>query len=448
MPAREFNFDGLVGPTHNYAGLSSGNIASLENRGAVSNPRAAALEGLAKMRTLAEFGLAQAVLPPQQRPDLESLRRLGFGGDRATLLASVPDTFLAACSSASAMWTANAATVAPSADTLDGRVHLVPANLHAKFHRSIEPSQTTRTLRAIFADPAHFEVHEPLPSHADFADEGAANHTRLANDHATAGIHLFAWGRGYGAAEPERFAARQSLKASEAVARLLRLPAERVVFAQNTPTAIDAGVFHNDVIAVGNTNTLLLHEDAFVAQHDLLEVLATHITNFQAIVVPRAACSLEEAVASYLFNSQLLTMPDGSVALLAPSDVRSTPRVSELLDSLLAAPNRLRAVFTQDLRQSMRNGGGPACLRLRVVLRSDEADALSGSVRFDATDALESNRPGYVTYGALRRWIERHYRDRLDPSDLRDLTFVDETNTALDELTSILGLGSIYPFQT
>ena len=59
--AREFNFDGLVGPSHNYAGLSFGNVASFSNVKSASNPKQAALQGLAKMRALAgKYGMADS----------------------------------------------------------------------------------------------------------------------------------------------------------------------------------------------------------------------------------------------------------------------------------------------------------------------------------------------------------------------------------------------------
>ena len=58
----EANFDGLVGPTHNYAGLSVGNVASLNNAKNTSNPKQAAKQGLAKMKALADLGMVQGVL--------------------------------------------------------------------------------------------------------------------------------------------------------------------------------------------------------------------------------------------------------------------------------------------------------------------------------------------------------------------------------------------------
>ena len=125
MGAVEVNFDGLIGPTHNYAGLSPGNVPSLSNAGAESRPREAALQGLAKMRRVRDLAWdgqgqpPQGVLVPQQRPDLGLLRRLGFTGDDARVLESAAEaspTVLAACWSASSMWAANAATVSPSAE--------------------------------------------------------------------------------------------------------------------------------------------------------------------------------------------------------------------------------------------------------------------------------------------------------------------------------------------
>ena len=84
----------------------------------------------------------------------------------------------------------------------------------------------------------------------------------------------------------------------------------------------------------------------------------------------------------------------------------------------------------------MKNGGGPACLRLRVQLTDVEAGALAGHVLVD--DPLEA---------ALRAWVERHYRDRLRPDDLADPALAREGMRALDELTQLLQLGALYDFQ-
>lgn len=435
---RELNFDGLVGPTHNYAGLSPGNLASTRHYGQVANPRRAALQGLAKMRFVAGLGVGQAILPPQPRPDVETLRRLGFGGSDEAVVAQaakVADHLLRLCSSASYMWTANAATVAPSADTADGRVHLTPANLSAMFHRALEPAQTTATLRAIFADPTRFVVHAPLPGGQHFADEGAANHTRLAGESV---VHLLAWGRrSWGEAEaPRRHPARQTLEAAEAVARLHGL-GDRALCWQQAPAGIDAGAFHTDVLAVGNETFLMLHELAFVEYPALLEALRARIgAGFRYVLASEAELPAADAVAAYPFNSQVLTLPGGGMAIVAPEESRRNPRARAFLERVLAEDNPVTAVHFLDLNQSMDNGGGPACLRLRVPLTDEERGAITARVFLD--DAL---------YAELVGWVERHYRDRLAFQDLIDPQLLVEGRTALDELTGILRLGSIYPFQ-
>src|SRR6266516_5738796 len=287
----EINFDGLPGPTHNYSGLAEGNLASERHKSLASNPRQAALQGLAKMKTLVDRGFAQGVLPPHERPDIAALRALGFAGSEKDVLATAArqaPQLLAACSSAAAMWAANAATDSPSADTADGRVHFTPANLVAHFHRSLEAATTTRVLRAIFADERRFAVHEPLPPAQQLGDEGAANHTRFTAADNAAGIELFVYGRvafDVEAPAPRRFPARQTREASEAVARRHALAPQRTLYAQQHPDAIDAGVFHNDVIAVGSGSVLFCHERAFVGQETVMRALRDSVACFTPIVV-------------------------------------------------------------------------------------------------------------------------------------------------------------------
>jgi succinylarginine dihydrolase len=443
MHAVEANFDGLVGPTHNYAGLSWGNIASKANVNAASNPKEAALQGLAKMKRLADRGYVQGVLPPHERPHIPSLRRLGFeGSDRQVLeqAASTAPAILAAVSSASAMWTANAATVSASADTADHRVHFTPANLCAKFHRSIEHPVTARALKAIFTDECCFAHHPALPSVAHFGDEGAANHTRLSRGHGEPGVELFVYGKNAFNAEapaPARYPARQTLEASQAVARLHGLTDRHAVFAQQNPAAIDAGVFHNDVIAVGNGNVLFYHEQAFMEEERVLADIQKRLpgAKLEAVRVGSEEVPLQDAVASYLFNSQLLNTPDGML-LAVPGECREIESVSRYLDDLLRTDNPITSVEVFDVKQSMRNGGGPACLRLRVPLTDEELKAMNRGVIL--TDAL---------YERLVTWVEAHYRDELTQQDLADPMLLDDNRKALDELTGILGLGSIYDFQ-
>lgn len=444
--ARELNFDGLVGPTHNYAGLSFGNVASHSNIHSVSNPKEAALQGLAKMRALAARGFAQALLPPQERPNLALLRSAGFGGSDADVLARAAreaPVLLAAACSASPMWTANAATVSPSADTVDGRTHFTVANLNNKLHRSYEHVETARALRAIFRDERHFAVHDALPQTPAFGDEGAANHTRLCASHGASGVEMFVYGRvefDPDAPAPQRFPARQTLEACQAVARLHGLAPARTVFAQQDPETIDQGVFHNDVIAVGNADVLFYHEQAFADEAGTLDALRRALEGVQAELQPvrvnSAELSVADAVSSYLFNSQLLSRPDGRMALVVPQECRENPAVADFLQNLVAGGGPIGELICFDLRQSMRNGGGPACLRLRVVLSEAEAAAMHQGVVL--TEAL---------YQSLAAWVERHYRDRLAPADLADPALLREGQAALDELTTILGLPGLYGFQ-
>jgi succinylarginine dihydrolase len=445
MQAREANFDGLVGPTHNYAGLSFGNVASQTNEKSIANPLAAAKQGLRKMKQLADLGFVQGVLPPQERPSLRLLRELGFSGSESKVIeraAKDAPELLAAASSASAMWTANAATVSPSADTDDGRVHFTPANLTSKLHRAIEHEATRRTLQAIFADPTHFAVHEALPGTPALGDEGAANHTRFCSQYGERGVEFFVYGRSEyrRGPEPVRYPARQTFEASRAVAQRHGLAEAGTVYAQQSPDVVDAGVFHNDVIAVGNRQTLFCHQRAFVEQsavYDQLRAqLSTMGTQLNVIEVPDARVSVSDAVTSYLFNSQLLTRPDGRDVLVVPQECRENPRVWAYLDDLVSGSGPIDDLLVFDLRESMKNGGGPACLRLRVVLNEAEREAVNPGVWID--DAL---------FARLDAWIAKHYRDRLSPVDLADPTLLVESRTALDELTQILGLGSLYDFQ-
>src|SRR5450432_1351250 len=314
---REYNFDGLVGTTHHYAGLSYGNLASAQHGGQPGNPRRAALEGLDKARFLSTLGIGQALLPPPLRPNLRALRQLGFSGASRDVLPRalrVAPELLALASSSSAMWAANAATVAPSTDTADGRVHFTPANLSSMFHRSLEAETTTATLRAIFGDRERFVVHDPLPSGELFADEGAANHLRLSTE---AGVlHIFGWGRAASPGpRPRTYPARQTREASVACARLHGLSEDQLLFAQQAPDGIDAGAFHSDVLALGNEQLLLVHEFAFSGGAEFVTELRARLgKGLQVEVATNQELPLGDAVTAYPFNSQLVTLPGGGMA--------------------------------------------------------------------------------------------------------------------------------------
>lgn len=441
--AREVNFDGLIGPTHNYAGLSPGNIASASNAGGVSLPKAAALQGLAKMNTLRSLGLTQAVLPPQHRPDLNALRAIGFRGSDEQMLRDAHEsdpTLLAAIWSASSMWAANAATVSPSVDCADNRVHLTPANLISNYHRSLEHPTTTAALRMIFRDESRFCVHDPLPSQMRYADEGAANHIRFARSHAEPGIEMFVYGfdREDPAGGARHFPSRQTRAACEAIVRLHQLDPTRVVYTRQHPDAIDAGVFHNDVIATGNEGVFMFHEQAFATSRSLVTDIAAPLGERLTLIEAHDSdFTLTDAVTSYLFNSQIVTLPDGSMALIAPLESRENERVGAFIERVIAdQSNPINAAHFLDVRESMRNGGGPACLRLRVVLNEHELPAIHQGVIL--TDALSD---------ALIGWVNRHYPDELSGNDLLDPMLARSLTDALDELTQILDLPGLYAFQ-
>lgn len=436
MPYVEVNFDGLVGPTHNYAGLSFGNLASTRNREAISNPRAAALQGLEKMKLLLDLGIPQGVIPPQPRPHFAALRRLGFTGSESQLLEKAwkkaPDIF-SACCSASSMWTANAATVAPSCDTTIGKMLFTPANLLANFHRSIEAVSTQKILQAIFADSDVFQINAPLPGFAGLSDEGAANHMRLCAEDNSNGLHIFVYGaeNHRPAHASQRFPARQTLAASRAVARLNQLREDRVIFVRQNPEAIDAGVFHNDVIAVSHRNLLLCHERAFVNQAQVLSSLRSlqSDAHLQIIQIRDSDLPLELAVSSYLFNSQIVTTPAGKNCLILPGECSENERVRDVVEKMKAEHTVLHEHRYVDVRQSMRNGGGPACLRLRVMMNQDEIRRLNGRA------LLTPQR-----YEQLKAHISATYPDRLQLEDLQDWKRCEVLLASVRGIYGILGL--------
>lgn len=386
----EINFDGIVGPSHNYAGLSLGNLAATANAGAVSYPRAAALQGVAKMRANMARGLAQGFFLPLPRPDARWLEELAAdeGTDRA---------LVAGAWSASAMWTANAATVSPAPDTADGRCHLSAANLVTMPHRAHEWPGTLAQLRLAFADVDHFAVHGPVPP--CFGDEGAANHMRLAPTHNQAGLEIFVYGRTGG-----KFPARQHEQAGRIITRRHGLNPDAVLFAEQSPEAIEAGAFHNDVVAVANEQVLFTHERAFADPAAIYDAIRRKCPAAQIIEVPEAEVSLAEAVSSYLFNAQLVTPPGGAMTLVIPLEAWENASVRGWLEAMLAGNGPIRHVAPVDVRQSMANGGGPACLRLRVV-----ADPAAVDPRF----MLDEGRADL-----LERVITQHWPKAIEPADI------------------------------
>lgn len=410
---REINFDGIVGPSHNFAGLSLGNLAATSNAGKISHPREAALQGIEKMRANIRLGLAQGIFLPHDRPDEVWLAQLG------TAMARADSALRANALSASPMWAANAATVSPAPDTKDGRCHLTVANLVTMPHRSHEWQGTLAQLRLAFADTAHFAVHGPVPP--PFGDEGAANHMRMCASHDARGIEVFVYGEPGGP-----FPARQSLQASAAVARLHGLDDAYVLFAEQSAAAIAAGAFHNDVVAVANGHVLFTHEQAFANPAALYAALREKLPEVDIIEVPASAVSLADAISSYLFNAQLVTLPDGGMALILPTEARDNARVWGWLEALIATNGPIRSLVPVEVRQSMSNGGGPACLRLRVV-----ADPATVDPRF-MVDEAKLDR--------LAEVIARHWPEEISPDDLDSQAMWTEIRAARHALLDALDL--------
>ena len=411
----EINFDGIVGPSHNYAGLSLGNIASASHKGDPSYPRAAALQGIAKMRGNMERGLAQGYLLPLPRPNFSLLQQLGVDDDTDRALR-------AAAWSASSMWTANAATVSPAPDTADGRCHLTPANLVTMLHRSQEWRDTQAQLKIAFGNRDHFAVHDAVPP--SFGDEGAANHMRFCEGHGSKGVEVFVFGRPGG-----RFPARQHEQASRAVARLHGLDPDACIYIEQNPEAIEAGAFHNDVVAVANERVLFTHERAFADRQGTYDAIRAAFPALEVVEVPESAVSLAEAIKTYLFNAQLLTLPSGEMALVVPSECQESAAVWSWCEHMLGGNGPIRKVIPVDVRQSMANGGGPACLRLRVV-----ADPATVDARF----LLDEQRAERIESVIAQTWPEQ-----IDPADIGNEALAKTVIEAREALLAVLSLDEL-----
>lgn len=408
----EINFDGIIGPTHNYAGLSRGNIASASHAGDVSQPRAAALQGVDKMRHNLALGLPQGFFLPLDRPDATWLETLATTPDAAE------PHLRAQAWSASSMWAANAATVSPAPDSGDGKCHLTVANLVTMPHRSHEWPGTLAQLRLAFADPA-FAVHGPVP--APFGDEGAANHMRLCSGHDAEGVEIFVYGVGGG-----RFPARQHLDASKAIARRHGLDPARTLFLRQSDTAIQGGAFHNDVVAVANEHVLFTHETAFHDREAAHAEIRAAFPSVEIVEVPTNAVGLADAIKSYLFNAQLVSLAEGGMGLVLPTEAQATPAVWQWLEAHVAGNGPIRRLLPVDVRQSMANGGGPACLRLRVV-----ADPATVDPRFIADEAKLDRIAGVVA---------RHWPESIAVADLGSPALITDVRRARAALLEALGL--------
>ena len=437
---QEWQFDGLVGPTHNYAGLAFGNVASHSNAGKVSNPKEAALQGLRKMKFVRDLGIPQAFLPPHYRPYISELTRMGYYSDKTdNLLSKTYREFpqlLASVYSSSFMWTANAATITPSCDSQDSKLHITPANMSSHYHRSIEASFTQKLLSRIFHNTHLFCVHNYLFSHVSMGDEGAANHMLVCSKHGLPGAHFFVVGDGFESHNiQKKYPLRQRRIASRAVSRLHKINASNTLLLQQSPEAIEAGVFHNDVIAFNTTSRMVVHEAAFIGDDQKrLREWFTDRPDYIYREVSHEELPIADSVSTYLFNSQFLALPqqDNVFALIAPAESEANTKSHALLDRLIDE-GVLQHVHYLDLRESMRNGGGPACLRLRIPMSVKEAEAIHPGI------ILTNSK-----FDALQQWVSAHYRDRLHFEDFKDPEFVRELNAAYTALETIIDMPGLY----
>ena len=434
----EINFDGLIGPTHNYAGLSQGNLASQKHLNKTSNPKAAALQGLDKMRLIMDQGIPQGFFLPHERPHLKTLRVLGFSGTDEDIInraAKQNPLLLKNVYSASSMWAANAATFSPSIDSYDQNMHITPANLNTMFHRSIEPQFTQAQLELMFGGVA--TVHDPIENISGYGDEGAANHLRVSEQHLKSGFQIFVYGSS--AFEVHQgMITRQAEEISKAVSIMHQLDPDRVLFLKQNEQAINAGSFHNDIVSLANEEVFIFHQEAFADRVELeriLHHLKDHVKGFHPIEILSEDISLDDLVSSYLLNSQLITIKNNEMMMLLPEEVQNHSNCMRWLEEIKSS-SPIKHIEFVDIRQSMMNGGGPACLRFKITVNNNEFNQINEKFLLTPKKLMD-----------LRALVTKHYRDKLNPADLVDNNLVQESYRFLDELTQLLDLGNVYDFQ-
>ncbi len=430
----EINIDGIVGPTHHFGGLGVGNIASLEHQQQRSRPRQAALEGLQKAWLVASMGVPQYVFLPPVRPRLEWLRQLGFHGALESQLTesrvSAPRVLSTAFSSAF-MWVANAATITAACDSTDGQLHCTPANLISSWHRASEAQERAPQFESLLAKIASKRIHLPLPSIMPLRDEGAANHMRLCDASGRYGFNLFVYGVDedvLAGTQPGRFVARHTKAASQAIARRHRLQPDCTFFIQQHPRAIDAGAFHNDVVATSCDHMLLHHEFAFVDAASELRRLESAFERtckmpLLRIQVNETELPLADAVRSYFFNSQIvkpnrdgIEPSNARYVLICPHHCQQVQTAAKLIERLLANDDiPIDEVRFVQLSESMANGGGPACLRLRMMLEESDMSLLNSKMQL--TEPL---------FERLSAAVDRYYPAVLSADDFCNPMFVAE----------------------
>ena len=450
MATTEISFEGIPGPSHSFGGLAYGDFAAMASAGKKSNPRMAAKQCIQKIRLLVERGVPVIILPPHERPALWFLRNIGYRGEDSQILQTVTESatwLLPVIYSSSGMWCANAATVIPSADAADALCHVVVANLAANLHRSLEPQFVLKVLQRILPESAGFDVQPCIPGNVNLWDEGAANHLRVAQD--GTGLHIFMYGRKAGKSfarllqNRHHILGRQTDEASLAVARLGHLPSGRILLAQQNQSVIDQGVFHNDVICMSAGMTLIVHEHAVHGWPQFRQELqrraaALNLGDLNLIELKDKEISVKECVRTYLFNSQLVQLPDRKLLIVCPAGCQRSKQAAVALKKIQSAMGPALTTEFIDLSESLANGGGPACLRLRVRVTEKQLQAVSRLAFIASPELLDR----------LETTIDRRYRDDLMLSEFRDPAFAQECLRTLDEVSRLLGYSPIYSFHS
>jgi succinylarginine dihydrolase len=415
----EVQIDSLVGLTHHFGAHAHGNLASQSHGGQVSCPQKAALQGLEKMKWVMDQGGPQWVLPPLRRPRLDVLQQLGFWGTNAQqLCANVwqdASHLLKAVSSSSFIWTANLGYVAPRLDTQDGKLHLSISNLNSHFHRQLEAEARFVQLQYIF-QKGDVVIHPPV-NYRGFEDEGAANHTRLEGPE-SGPLHIFVHGGRHG---------RQQLEAQKCWVRQSGLVDDRVLYLEQSQTALEGGVFHNDVIATGHGQHYFIHEKAYTEESlDQLHSVFNAKGDLILLITSQRDLDLSASVSTYLYNSQIIEKPNGHLSLLLPREC-DRPDVQGVLKSW----QRVKPMdeHFMDLGESMMNGGGPACLRWRCLITEQQFQACHYGVQLTAS-----------LFQDLGEWILCHYPEHHRWEDLQASFWWKNEARAFEELSMILDI--------
>jgi len=114
------------------------------------------------------------------------------------------------------------------------------------------------------------------------------------------------------------------------------------------------------------------------------------------------------------------------MTLVVPSECQDNQPVWNWLQQMLAGNGPIRHVKVVDVRQSMANGGGPACLRLRVV-----ADPATVDPRFMLDDAKAE---------AMEKVVAEFWPEQINPADIGSESLAATIRTARAQMLDLLGL--------